>query len=66
MKIMIWKVLQNALGVDILGRHTALGDAMATAEIFLKLVSLLNSNGILTLKDAISASQRTYYARLKY
>jgi len=58
--------IAKRLGIDILGRHTALGDAMATAEIFLKLIDILNSNGILTLKDAISASQRTYYARLKY
>ena len=58
--------IAKRLGIDILGRHTALGDAIATAEIFLKLVSILNSNGILTLKDAINASQRTYYARLKY
>ncbi len=58
--------IAKRLGIDILGRHTALGDAMATAEIFLKLIDILNSNGILTLKDAINASQRTYYARLKY
>ncbi len=54
------------LGVEIIGRHTALGDAVSTAEIFLKLVRILNSNGILTLKDAITASKKSYYARLKY
>ena len=58
--------IAKRFGIDILGRHTALGDAMATAEIFLKLIDILNSNGILTLKDAIDASQRTYYARIKY
>ncbi len=58
--------IAKRLGIDILGRHTALGDAIATAEIFIKLIDILNSNGILTLKDAINASQRTYYARLKY
>ena len=58
--------IARRLGVSILGRHTALGDAIAAAEIFLKLMPILNSNGILTLKDAIAASQRSYYARLKY
>jgi len=58
--------IAKRLGVNIIGRHTALGDAIATAQIFLKLVPILNSNGILTLKDAIKASKKTYYARLKY
>lgn len=58
--------IANRLGIDIVGRHTALGDAIATAEIFLKMISILNSNGILTLKDAVNASQKSYYARLKY
>ncbi len=58
--------IARRLGVNILGRHTALGDAIATAEIFLKLLPILHSNGILTLKDAIHASRKTYYARLKY
>ena len=58
--------IANRLGVNIIGRHTALGDTIATAEIFLKLLPILHSNGILTLNDAIKASQRTYYARLKY
>jgi DNA polymerase III subunit epsilon len=58
--------IAQRLGVDIIGRHTALGDAIITAKIFLKLLPILNTNGVLTLKDAINASQQTYYARLKY
>ncbi len=58
--------IAERLGVNIIGRHTALGDAIATAEIFLKLLPLLNSNGVLTLRDAVKASKKTYYARLKY
>lgn len=58
--------IAGRLGVNIIGRHTALGDAIATAEIFLKLVPLLNSNGVLTLRDAVKASKKSYYARLKY
>jgi DNA polymerase-3 subunit epsilon len=58
--------IAKRLGVNIIGRHTALGDAITTAEIFKRLIPILNSNGILTLKDAVKASQKNYYARLKY
>jgi len=53
-------------GVDITGRHTSLGDAIVTGEIFLRLVPLLAEQGIRTLKDAREASQKTYLARLEY
>ncbi|MCA1788258.1 MAG: 3'-5' exonuclease, partial [Desulfobacteraceae bacterium] len=58
--------IARRLGINIIGRHTALGDAISTAQIFLKLISILNSNGILTLGDAIAVSKKSYYARLKY
>lgn len=58
--------IAKRLGVNIIGRHTALGDAIATAEIFIKLIPMLNANGIFTLKNALEASKKTYYARLKY
>ena len=54
------------LGVNIFGRHTALGDAMMTAEIFLKMIPLLNQQNIYTLKEAREAAKKSYYARLKY
>ena len=60
------ETIARRLGISIINRHTALGDAMTTAEIFLKLIPILNSNGILTLGDAMTASKNSYYARLKY
>ena len=60
------EALARLLGVSIVGRHTALGDALVTGEIFLKMIPLLAQNGIVTLRDAVAASRKTYYARLKY
>lgn len=54
------------LGVPIVGRHTALGDAIVTGEVFLKMLPLLAEKGILTLKEARDAEQKTAYASIRY
>lgn len=60
------EAIAERFNVNVIGRHTALGDALVTAEVFLKLVPLLAEQGILTVGQAREAAQKTYYARLKY
>ncbi|HSD42535.1 MAG TPA: exonuclease domain-containing protein [Burkholderiales bacterium] len=58
--------IAERVGVPVIGRHTALGDALVTGEVFLKLLPLLAERGILTLKQALEVSRDTYAARLQY
>ncbi len=58
--------IAERLELHIEGRHTALGDAVVTAQIFLALITLLEERGIFTLNHAYEASQKTHYARLRY
>jgi DNA polymerase-3 subunit epsilon len=58
--------IAGRLGVRVIGRHTALGDALLTAEIFLRILRLLAERGIVTLGQALDASRETYYARVQY
>ncbi|MBW1615465.1 MAG: 3'-5' exoribonuclease [Deltaproteobacteria bacterium] len=60
------KSIAQLVGVKIKGRHTAAGDALAAAEIFLKLIPLLEKKNIFTLKEAIEVSKKTIYSKLKY
>jgi DNA polymerase III subunit epsilon len=58
------EAIAERLGVSVVGRHTALGDALVTAEVFVALLSMLRSRGIETLGDALAAARRTYQSRV--
>ena len=60
------EMIAERLGVSLVGRHTALGDAILTGEAFLKMIPLLADKGIHTLRQAREASEQTYYARVAY
>lgn len=60
------EAIAERFNITVLGRHTALGDAIVTAEVWLRLLPLLQAMGITTLRQAREAAQKTYYARLKY
>lgn len=60
------EAIAQRFNITVKGRHNALGDAIVTAEIFLRLIPLLAEKGITTLGQARAAAQKTFYARLKY
>ncbi|MCR4378752.1 MAG: hypothetical protein NUV50_11755, partial [Rhodospirillales bacterium] len=48
------ETIAGHLGVDVQGRHTALGDALVTAEIWVRLQPLLEEAKVVTLGDALA------------
>ncbi|MDP6343882.1 MAG: exonuclease domain-containing protein [Alphaproteobacteria bacterium] len=50
-------------GINLVGRHTALGDSLATAEVFLCLLPLAQERGTRTLGEAIRLSNRAWRLR---
>ncbi len=60
------EAIAERMGVNPIGRHTALGDAIMTGEVFLRMIPLLAQQGIRTLGEAREASQKTYFARIEY
>ncbi|HSW21169.1 MAG TPA: exonuclease domain-containing protein, partial [Burkholderiaceae bacterium] len=60
------EAIAERLGVRIEARHTALGDAIVTAEVFLRMIGLLQDAGIRTLRQAREAAAKTRYVRVQY
>lgn len=52
------EAVSERLGVTIIARHSALGDALATAEVLVRLLGLLARRGITTLGELIEALER--------
>ncbi len=57
------EAMAERLGVEIRDRHSAIGDAMATASVFLRMLELLESRGIETLEQALEASSQMVEVR---
>jgi DNA polymerase-3 subunit epsilon len=47
------EAIAERLGVTVTGRHSALGDALTTAEILVRLLGLIQKRGVLTLGQAL-------------
>ena len=60
------EALARLVGVEVTGRHTSLGDALVTAELFLQLIPLLEERGLETFGQVQAAEKETFYARLEY
>jgi len=60
------ETIAERLGVPVVARHTALGDAIVTGEVFLRMIPLLAAQGIRTLREAREASEKTLYAKVEY
>ncbi len=59
------EAVAKRFGVSVTDRHSALGDAMATAGIFMRMIELLEARDVQTLAQAIDASNEMVEFRKK-
>jgi len=50
--------IAKRMGVDVEGRHTALGDSLVAARVFLRMLDTLEARDIRTLRQAVEASSK--------
>lgn len=50
-------------GIPVRGRHTALGDSLVTAGVFLRMIDALEARGVRTLDQAVDASNKIVAVR---
>lgn len=53
------------LGIEVPGRHSALGDALATGAVFVRQLDLLEARGIVSLESLLKASNITLELRAR-
>jgi DNA polymerase-3 subunit epsilon len=51
--------LAERLGIEVVDRHTARGDALATARAFVAMVPMMEERGLMTMRDVVAACQAT-------
>ncbi len=51
--------LTERLGIEVVDRHTARGDALATARAFIAMAPLMEQRGLVTMRDVAAACQAT-------
>ncbi len=52
-------------GIVVRGRHTALGDALVTAGVFLRMIDVLEARGVRTLQQAVDAANSIVEVRAR-
>jgi DNA polymerase-3 subunit epsilon len=55
--------IARRFGITLENRHRALGDAIGTAQLFLRLLDLLEGQGVTTLGQALAVSERAVALR---